>query len=245
MRRDVRILLLTALSGGAFSAAQRIPGLLEKMDVFQISDIEVRGLRYMDREDLIRTMAVAPGSSVWTDTEVWGDRLAMHPMVKNVLIERRIPDRLRISVVERQPVALAPTPTLEPLDIDGFRLPLDPAEHRLDLPVLATDATPASGATMFPAKVRRLAAEAGRLMGADTVFAQRVSEVGWASDGAVTMTWTEPRVTFVLHVGTPSSRLLEGQAALADAAARAHGVVPNVVDLRFADQVVIRRTREQ
>jgi hypothetical protein len=244
MRRDVRILFVTALFGGAVSAAERLPGLLERMDVFQISDIEVLGLRYMDREDLVRTMAVLPGSSVWTDTEIWEDRLAMHPMVKTVLIERRIPDRLRISVTERQPVALAPTPTLEPVDIEGFRLPLDPSEHRLDLPVLATTATPARGASMFPAEVRGLAAEVGRLMGADTVFAQRVSEVGWAPDGAVTLTWTEPRVTFVLHVGTSSSRLMEGQAALADAAVRAPGAMPNEVDLRFADQVVIRRTRE-
>ena len=242
MRRDVKILLVTAIAGGVVTTGERLQDLLAEMKTFQISDIEVRGLRYVDRADVIRTMAVAPGSSIWTDPELWEDRLASHPLIKEARVERRMPDRLRISVTERQPVALAPTPTFEPVDIDGFRLPIDPSEHRLDLPVLTTVTTPAGGARLFPARVRRLASEAGRLMSADTAFAQRVSEVGWTSDGDLTLTWTEPRVTFLLQTGASSARLTEGQAALADAAARSPDVLPNEVDLRYADQVVIRRT---
>ena len=62
-----------------------------------------------------------------------------------------IADGLLVLVAERIPIALAPTPTLEPVDAERYRLPLDPAEYRLNLPIISTPLTPPRGTRPVPA----------------------------------------------------------------------------------------------
>jgi cell division septal protein FtsQ len=243
MRRDLVILLSTVLIGISWSQWPRLRHGMAEMSTFQVERVDVQGLRFVQRDEVIALLDLDARSSVWTDPSVWAERVAAHPLVEHVDVARRLPDGLRITVTERRPVALAPTPTLEPVDAEGHRLPLDPAEHRLDLPVLATTRAPAPGAKLFPENVRELAGEIGRLMAADTAFSQLVSEVGWSADGTLRARWSEPAVDFLLQPGVPAFRLRQGLDALADAAARTPADLPDVIDLRFADQVVVRRTQ--
>ena len=83
------------------------------------------------------------------------------------------------------------------------------------------------------------------MMSADNAFLQRVSELGWSDDGTLRVRWTEPPVEFLLPAGAPAGRLREGLAALADAVGRRPSDSPEEIDLRFADQVVVRRTRDK
>jgi hypothetical protein len=92
--------------------------------------------------------------------------------------------------------------------------------------------------------VRRLAAEVEYLMATDTSFLQLVSSVSLMKGGAVSVRWTEPDVEFLLPPRAAPARLREGLSALADAAAREREGMPDAIDLRFADQVVVRRTLE-
>jgi hypothetical protein len=55
------------------------------------------------------------------------------------------------------------------------------------------------------------------------------------------VSWTDPPVDFLLQPATPPARLREGLGALADAAAKTPERLPTTIDLRFADQVVVRR----
>ncbi|MDH3424010.1 MAG: hypothetical protein OEN00_13540, partial [Gemmatimonadota bacterium] len=134
-----------------------------------------------------------------------------------------------------------PTPTLEPIDAEGYRLPLDPVVYRLDLPVIYTTRVPPAGALLVPDEVRRLASEVQHLMTSDTAFLQRVSSVAWTERGAIVVSWTQPSVDFLLAPRSPAARLREGLGALADAAAKTPNQPPKVIDLRFAEQVVVRR----
>jgi hypothetical protein len=186
-------------------------------------------------------LGVTPETTVWADQDVWVDRVLAHPMVEEAEVVRRVPNGLLVMVTERTPIALAPTPTLEPIDADGHRLPLDPAEYRLDLPVIDTRSFPPAGARLVPADVRRLAAEVEHLMTSDTTFLQLVSSVGWDARGSVVARWTQPPVTFLLPPHAPPARLREGLGALVDAVAKSRGTIPYAIDLRFADQVVVRR----
>jgi len=244
MRRDVKILLTTAAFGAIAIWWPDVAAWIRGMDTFLISEVEVRGTRYLSEEEVVALLAVGPQTSVWGDPEVWTDRVAAHPLVQEVRVSRRLPAGLLVDVTERTPIALAPTPTLEPVDAEGYRLPLDPAAYRLDLPVLTTSLTPPAGARLVPDDVRRLAGEVHHLMMSDTAFIQRVSSVGWTERGAMVVSWTEPPVDFLIHPGTPPARLREGLGALADAASKTPGRLPTVVDLRFDDQVVVSRRRE-
>jgi cell division septal protein FtsQ len=242
MRRDAKILLTTACLGAVATWSDAVPEALATMEAFRIAEVEVRGARYLAEDEVIGLLRLTAETSLWSDADVWTERLLAHPMIEQARVTRRIPNGLLVTVTERTPIALAPTPTLEPIDAQGYRLPIDPAEFRLDLPVIETTRRPARGARLFPAEVRRLAAEVEHLMAVDTAFLQLVSSVSWDDRGSLLVRWTEPPVEFLLPPKASPARLREGIDALADALARFGGRAPAAIDLRFADQVVVRRT---
>jgi hypothetical protein len=241
MRRDVRILAATVCFGAAAAWGGKIPAALVDLEMFRIEGVEVRGIRYLEEAQVVELLQLTPETSIFSDKEPWRDRVAAHALVKDVRVSRRLPDGLLVVVTERTPIALGPTPTLEPMDADGRRLPLDPAEFRLDLPVIHTARRPPRGARHFPKDVRRLAAEVEHLMASDTSFLQLVSSVSWSGQGAVAVRWAEPEIEFLLPPQASPARLREGLGALQDASSRPREGMPDVIDLRFADQVVVRR----
>ncbi len=242
MRRELWILLVTVLVGAAWTWGPRVPEALSAMEAFRVTEVEIQGLRYLTRSEVLQTMGVGPRTSVWGDLDKWAEALRAHPLVQTAMVERRIPDVLVISINERVPVALVSTPTVEPVDEEGIRLPLDPAQHRLDLPLVDVGRAPAAGSRLLPARARELVAEVGRLMRIDAAFLQMVSEVRWGERRSIVARGTEPDVEFLLPFGASANRLREGLSALAHAVADTPGEVPEVIDLRFADQVVVRRT---
>ena len=242
MRREFRILLVTVLCGAAWTWGERVPEALAAMEAFRVTEVEIQGLRYLTRSDVLEAIGVGPETSVWGDLDSWAEALRAHPLVRKVHIERRIPNRLVILVTERVPVALVSTSTVEPVDEEGIRLPLDPAEHRFDQPLVDVGQTPAAGSRLLPEQARELVAEVGRLMSVDTAFLQMVSEVRWGERRSIVARWIEPDVEFLLPLGVSQDRLREALNALAHAASNSSGDVPELIDLRFADQVVVRRT---
>lgn len=245
MRRDLRILFASVALGAVAQWGHEIPEAVSRMETFRIASIDVRGVRYLTTDEVIAQLEITPQTSVWTDTEVWTERLRAHAMVRDAKITRRVPNGLLVEVVERRPIALAPTPTLEPIDAEGYRLPLDPARYRLDLPIISTHHFPPDGSRLFPEDVRALVAEVDHLMNADTAFHQMVSSVRWGERGTLIARWTEPRVEFLLPRQASPTRLREGLVALANAMSRSPGDVPQAIDLRFTDQVVVRRARDR
>lgn len=242
MRREVRIILLTLAIGALWTGGTRVAEAVSALDTFRITEVDIVGLESMERGDILALLDVTRDNSVWDDLGVWEERLALHPLLKEARVTRRIPGTLIVELIERRPVALASKPVLEPVDGDGVFLPLDPALRRMDLPVLVTRDHPAAGSRLLPSRERTLAAEVARLMEADTSFLQRVSEVEWGTDrNTVVIRWSEPEVTFLLAPGAPPRRLREGLTVLRDALDRDMGHVPAVIDLRYADQVLVRR----
>lgn len=245
MRRDVRIILATVFLAGTWALSARVPGWLAEMETFRVRDVQVRGARYLAPGEVQSLMAVAPGATIWEDAGPWEDRVARHALVAGVRVRRRLPGTLVVEVVEREPVALVATPTLEPVDATGALLPIDPSSTRLDLPVVAASGVVARGARLVPADTRRLLDEVARLMEGDTAFLQMVSEIGWLDGSTLVARWSDPPVDFLLRPGTPVHRFREGLLTLAHAVSQDPAAPPAVVDLRFADQVVVRRSPQE
>ena len=174
MRRDVQILLATACLGAVALWGERILSAIATMEAFQVRSVEVRGARFLSEQEVEGLLALTPESSVWGALQPWTDQVVSHPMVKTGRITRDLPDGLLVSLVERTPIALAPTPILEPVDAEGYLLPLDPATYRLDLPILFSQKKTPKGARLVSEEIRRLAAEVDHLMAADTAFLQLV-----------------------------------------------------------------------
>ena len=246
MRRELRILLITSLLGAIWAWGGEILVAGSKMEIFKIDegDIDIHGLRYLTRETVLQAMDLTPETSVWSDTDLWVEDLGALPLVRSANVVRRLPHTIIVSLLERQPVALVPTPTMEPVDGDGIRLPLDPASHRLDLPILETEYPFMEGGRIMPPRTRLLASEVNRLMQADTAFLQMLSEVRWGKDNSLVARWSKPAVDFLLPLGLSAERLREGLIALTHAINQTPRNLPKSIDLRFANLVVVRRANE-
>lgn len=243
MRNEMKVLLATLALGPVLVWGPRVLEKLAGLDAFRIAKVEVSGVQYVTQDAVIQQLGLGQFASIWGDCDAWAERLAEHPLILEAEVRRRLPNRLRVTVRERRPVAFAATPTLEPLDAQGFRLPIDPSRTPLDLPVISTSRMPPADAAVFPAEVRMLASELNYLTGLDEEFVQRVSTLRYAPDGTVVVGLLQPEVDFVLPSRIPIDRLREGWAALQHAIDFDPGHAPEVVDLRFAGQVVVRRTK--
>lgn len=238
MPRGLGLGLLGAGLATLVGAGALVPRALAEMEVFQVQGIRLEGARFLTLEAALGTLVLPEEASVWDDPEPWLGPLLEHPLVDDVDVRRELPDSLVLYVTENQPVALVPTPTLEPVDADGRRLPIDPSHHTLDLPVLRVGGGASEG--FDPGRVRLLALELERLSAADGGFASKLSELEWAGRGDAVARWGEPDLAIQFRIPLPVGRLRQALAVLGDATTRFPDRRPRAVDLRYAEQVVIR-----
>jgi hypothetical protein len=235
----VFVLALAVALGGAFS---RLPKALSEVEAFRVTEIRLRGARFLTHEEAVAALSLDPLASVWDDKKVLEARLREHPLVENVVIRRRFPNALLLEVEEAQPVALFPHPTLEPVDESGRILPIDPAYHKLDLPIMASAGAGGPG-SLTPAELRLLAAEIVRLAEGDPGLHAMISDFTLHPRGEVRARISDPPVTLHFRPGLPSRRIQAGLRVLADAQGRfPEGDVAHL-DLRWENQVVVRFAR--
>ena len=236
MGRVKRFLWLCAAVAGVWGAVA-LPEVLAEMELFRVTGYRLEGASYLTLEEAVVAAAVPEGASIWDGADAWETALEAHPLVRNARIGRRPPGTLVLQVAERIPVALVPSPTLEPVDVTGARLPIDPATNRLDLPVIRPWANGASDLT--PEQLRALAQEVVRLAEADPGFFGLLSDVARDERGDVVARAGDPAVTFRYRPPLAAQRLKEGLLVLDDALRRS-GQAPKTIDLRYVDQVVVR-----
>lgn len=241
MNRQLKILAVTAAIGPLTFWGPGVIKAASGLKVFAVREVEVTGIKILTKEAVVDRLALGAFASVWGDAEVWRERITADPMVRSVDIRRRVPSGLLIRVEERAPIALAGTPMLEAVDAEGYRLPIDPMRYRLDLPIISSKHRLPENEDLFPEDIRALAAEVEHLMATHQEFAHRISTIRWHSDGVVAVRLQSPDVDFIMPVHTTGVRIREGESALGHAMQEEGGRPPAEVDLRFFEQVVVRR----
>ena len=239
LRRPVRMLLGIALVGTLAWGATYVPLGLARMDTFRVTETSVDGIRYLTHAEVLAAAGIPAGASVWDDFDVWVERLRDHPLIEDAAIVRELPGILRISVVEREAVALVATPMLEAVDRDGRRLPMDPTRIPMDLPVIRLPEDPAqAGRPPSAARIRPLARVAERMRW-EVTFWTGVSELTVDEAGAIRALWGDSRVEFRIPLDVEPYRLRDAVTVLRhalDDPARA----PRNIDLRYDEQIVVR-----
>ncbi len=239
MRKVFALTVPLLLAAGTLAALGDGPDILARFARFHVSTVEVRGVRYLDPEGIRQWVPVYEDER--GGARSLEGRLRTHRLIEEATVRTLPGDTVVIVIRERRPVALVATPALNPVDPGGEYIPIDPALHRLDLPILRP-MEPQTGTLTVTEhqQIRAMAAEVHRLGELHPDFARSVSEIAWTPEGALTARFSETAA--VLHFQPPLSarRLREGIAALADAVARAPDRTVTVADLRFRDQVVVR-----
>lgn len=132
-----KLLVVAAIVGGAGWGTRALWVFATTSPRFAIETIEVTGYERAEEEELRGLLGIAPGENLFTaDTGSARDRLLSHPWVREAQVERRFPQGIAVSVLERRPRALVDLGHLYLLDekdeVFKRALPGDPA----DLPVI-------------------------------------------------------------------------------------------------------------
>lgn len=197
---------------------------LRQLDFFHVRSVEVVGARYLDPAVVASRLAVDTLHSVWDELRPLELRVAGHPQVESVTVERRLPGTLVVRIEERAPVAFVSTAVgLQVLDARGRVLPIDPSRTPVDLPVLAGVDTALLGVL-------------GELRATRPELFRRVSEV--RQSGRDELVFRFHSISVRASRGVSATRLAEVEPVEADLARR--NVRPVELDLRFRDQVIAR-----
>jgi cell division protein FtsQ len=214
---------VVVLGAAAVAAPWWGPPMLSHLAFFRVRRVEVEGARYTAPRDILRQLHVDTAVSVWTDVDSLARRVAHLPEVRSAAIRRKLPGTLVVTVTERVPVALVPTPQgLQPYDETGLPLPIDPSRSRVDAPIVARRDT---ATFRLLGTLRRQAPE----------LYQRVNAVRRVGD-EVDLTLT----SFLIRAMTDVTvrRLEDVEPVVRDLANRRLTVAE--LDLRYRDQVIAR-----
>jgi cell division protein FtsQ len=197
---------------------------LHRLTYFHVRKLEIRGVRYLQPEDVVARLRVDTLRSIVDDVAPLEARLRSHPQVADVHISRRFPGTLIITITENMPVALVPRGDgLQPYDSAGRALPIDPSHAMLDLPVL----------TVADRGALRLM---GELRAVDRRMFDRISEVAPVGQDLVLTLTSSLRVRAASGVAPQRFRdIFPVESDLARRNERAAEL-----DLRYRDQVVAR-----
>ena len=213
-----------ALAVALFLAPFWSPPILRHLAYFQVRRVEVYGTHYIPPDEILARLHVDTTASVWDDPRPLEERVAAHPEVRTVTIERKLPGTLVVRVTEKLPVAFVPAGGgLRATDADGRLLPLDPSKVAIDLPVLER---------LDTALVRLLA----DVRGASPALFDRISGARRPSPGEIT--FALPGLLVRANANVSASRLADIIPVEQDLARKkAHATE---LDLRFRDQVIAR-----
>ena len=222
------------------SSAAGAPSVLRRWSAFSVEHVEVRGTRYLGAYDALVQSGITRSSNVFDDFAPWRSKLLAHPMVLDAKIERHLPNTIRVAITETEPVALARTPELVPVDARARALPIDPAAVDLDVPLLSMQSRPNAAGVFADDATRHVIEILATLQRRDARLFSWVSEAGAMADGVRLRLRSPAGAEALVATNANALRLRELQIALADLAARGELSSLERIDARFHDQIVVK-----
>jgi hypothetical protein len=113
------------------------PFLLRHIGFFRVRRVELVGVRYLAPDSVLAALKLRPRQNIFDDNAEIARRAESLAGVVTASVDRKLPGTLRVSILERIPVAFTPGPDrLVAVDGDGRPLPYNPAATGLDLPLV-------------------------------------------------------------------------------------------------------------
>jgi len=106
-------------------------------DAFAVQEIAVEGNQQLEDIEVRRAARLRIGSNAFElSTEDTRNHLLQHPWIEEAAVVRKLPNRVRIEIVERQPVALVVLDQLYLVSRDGAVFKRVGVDDPVDLPVI-------------------------------------------------------------------------------------------------------------
>jgi cell division septal protein FtsQ len=235
-RRNPWLALAAPLARAAFAVAAPAALLLWLFvsPTFALARLEVAGNRYVTTAEIERALEPFRGDNLLRlPLESLERALASHPWIAAATFEKRLPDRLRLAVVERRPAALERTASgLVVLDPEGRRIaPWRPGLGGGDLLLVSVGArseVDLRGALEVAAELERVAPD----------WAATLSEVEALSEEDFRLWLAALPFPLLVRGGTLAERLPGLRALLPELEGRYPALA--AVDLRFERRIVFQ-----
>jgi cell division protein FtsQ len=240
-RRHPELLLMILLGIGIISIAI---GAQVWRDGLPVHGVRIDGTRIVPDAEIFHLASVPMDKQLYdVDLAAVRNRVRRSPYVNDVAVHRDPPDRILIEIDERIPIALVAVGQMFYVDTGGVLMPVIRSEAAFDLPVLTGVE---NVTTCEPGK--RLSdpavCEALRLIRAaqqlDEALYRRISEVHIAPTGELSLYTTDAGVPVLVGRGDITTKLEKFEAFWSTVVSRRGAQALTSVDLRFADQVVVR-----
>jgi cell division protein FtsQ len=239
------IILLSLLAVGVLGLALKANAW--KLDL-PISGVRVEGNAIVTTAEVLKLAGIPKEGKLFAvDLAAVRERIKRNPFLRDVSVNRQGPEGISIEVVERQPVAIVAADVLLYVDEEGVVLPPAHSEKLFDLPVI-TGAVPAAECVPGKAVTNVAMREALRLVVLSRMIGEdlfrRISDVQVLEDGDLLFHTAEAGVPVFLGRGSLGEKLVTFDGFWRAIVDRRGPQQLQQVDLRFADQVVVRWSGE-
>jgi cell division protein FtsQ len=234
---------IAVLAGAGASAAAVTAGVgwLLASPRFAVTTIEVRGAVRLPRDRIVEAAELPAGTNLFrVDPIAIAARVQALPEVRRADVVRELPNRVTIVVEERRPFTLVHSGRLHWIDEEGRAVGEERHAVAPGVPLITglDESEVAAMATAPGAKAQGAIALIRALLRSGSALIAEIAEIDVSrADGPVLYTLDGVEV----RLGTEnwSDRLARLEGVLAQVTAQESPVT--VIDLRFRDQVVLRR----
>jgi cell division protein FtsQ len=222
----------------------RMAGIVAQAHALRIERIAVRGNERLSKNEVLATLNGLVGESlVWTDLDVWRQRLLKSPWVRDAAMRRALPSTVEVVVAERLPIAVGRIHgELYLIDEGGVIIDrYGPQYADFDLPIVdGLSVAPGSDGSIADAPRAELAARLIAALGAKPQIASRLSQVDVSDVHNASVILNGD--TAVIQLG--DDQFLTRLESYLDLAAALRERVADIdyVDLRFDDRIYVRPT---
>ena len=206
---------------------------------FAIAGVEVHGASRVPVPRILAAAAIVPGTNLWTlDGGAVAARVSALPEIRRADIVRELPNRVTIVVEERRPFTLVHAARLHWMDEEGRVLGEERRAVVPGVPVISglTEEELVSMRTSPGPKARAAVALIRALLRSGNALAAEISEIDMSRPEGPVL-YTVDGVEVRLGAEDWDERLARLEGVLAQVATQD----VSGVDLRFKDQVVLRR----
>lgn len=243
IRKGLKLMLVLSMVSATLSVIYFSRSFILTTEFFQLSEILVEGNRKISKGALLKKAGIDGDSNIFSlDIEEAGKSIGDMPWVKTVSIEREFPDKLKIRIVERKPLALVKLDELYYVDEESNLFARADSDTGFDFPVVAglDKKGLLKGREDAFGRLDKGLAFLKALRDREGVFSwASVSELIVDKKGGITVYTVGSGIPVYLGKTGFEKRLVRAEKALADLQQK--GIKAKLIDADYNDKVLVKR----
>lgn len=242
----VYLIIIALLSLAAYGYKILNVYLQDNLAKFELEDIHISGNKILSDKEVLTTLGFKPGEQLLEIRAVdVVNKLKEDPYVRAVNAVYSLPSTLRITIVEREPVAFIYGKGLNMIDKESFLLPVPDKNIRWNLPVI-TGIKQKLGlqGTETISENAKLAVEIARYVGAlEMPLREMVSEISFNKQDHIELGLSGSSGVIKIDYENYQEQLFIASKYLKDYLDFNRLDKLEYMDVRFADQIIVKEIK--